>query len=88
MHSSGRTILALACAAAFSHGGGHAIAAQPTDMRVLRKLVRAAFHTFALYDCDARRYGTSTDYDFPRPPRLHAGGESTSDERRERAGNA
>src|SRR5262249_9510328 len=41
-----------------------------TDMRVLRKLVRAAFHTFALYDCEARRYGTSTDYDFPRPPRV------------------
>jgi hypothetical protein len=39
-----------------------------TDMRVLRKRVRAAFHTFALYDCDARRYGTCTDYDFPRPP--------------------
>lgn len=35
------------------------------DMRVLRKLVRAAFHTVALYDLDARRYGTSTDNDFP-----------------------
>ena len=41
-----------------------------TDMRVLRKVVRASFHTFALYDCDAHRYGTSTDYDFPRPPRV------------------
>ena len=37
-----------------------------TDMRVLRRLVRASFYTFALYDCDRRRYGTYTDYDFPR----------------------
>jgi predicted secreted hydrolase len=44
-----------------------------TDMRVLQKRVRAAFYTFALYDCDAGRYGTYTDYDFPRPPRLRRG---------------
>ncbi len=37
-----------------------------TDMRVLAKRVRVSFHTLALYDCDGRRYGTSTDYDFPR----------------------
>lgn len=42
-----------------------------TDMRVLRKWVRASFHTFALYDCDARRYGTYSDFDFP--PRLGRG---------------
>ncbi len=41
-----------------------------TDMRVLRKLVRASFYTFALYDLDRRHYGTYTDYDFPRPPRI------------------
>jgi hypothetical protein len=41
-----------------------------TDMRVLRKRIRVSFLTFALYDCDRRRYGTSTDYDFPRPFRL------------------
>jgi hypothetical protein len=39
-----------------------------TDVRVLRKLVRASFYTFALYDCDGGRYGTYTDEDFPRPP--------------------
>lgn len=44
-----------------------------TDMKVLRKRFRAAFYTFALYDCDARRYGTYTDYDFPRPPRVRRG---------------
>lgn len=41
-----------------------------TDMRVLRKPVRASFYTFALYDLDRRHYGTYTDYDFPRPPRI------------------
>jgi hypothetical protein len=41
-----------------------------TDMRVLRKRVRASFYTFALYDLDRRHYGTYTDYDFPRPPRI------------------
>jgi len=41
-----------------------------TDMRVLRKLVRASFYTFALYDLDRRHYGTYTEYDFPRPPRI------------------
>jgi hypothetical protein len=41
-----------------------------TDMRVLRKLLRASFYTFALYDLERRHYGTYTDYDFPRPPRI------------------
>jgi hypothetical protein len=41
-----------------------------TDMRVLRRLVRASFYTFALFDCDAHRYGTYTDFDLPRPSRL------------------
>jgi hypothetical protein len=41
-----------------------------TDMRVLRKRFRASFFTFALYDLDRRRYGTHTEYDFPRPPRI------------------
>lgn len=41
-----------------------------TDMRVLQKRFRAAFYTFALYDCDAGDYGTYTDNDFPKPPRL------------------
>jgi hypothetical protein len=41
-----------------------------TDMRVLRRWVRASFYTFALYDCDHRHYGTYTDFDFPRPPRI------------------
>lgn len=41
-----------------------------TDMRVLAKRVRASFYTFALYDRADRRYGTCTDYDFPRPPRI------------------
>jgi hypothetical protein len=43
-----------------------------TDMRVLGKRVRASFYTFALYDLAARRYGTYTDYDFPRPLRLRS----------------
>jgi hypothetical protein len=38
-----------------------------TDMRVVRKLLRASFYTFACYDLDQGRYGTFTDYDFPRP---------------------
>lgn len=41
-----------------------------TDMRVLRRTMRASFYTFALYDCDAHRYGTYTDFDLPRPSRL------------------
>ena len=41
-----------------------------TDIRALRKWIRASFYTLALFDCDARRYGTYTDYDFPRPPRV------------------
>jgi predicted secreted hydrolase len=41
-----------------------------TDMRVVRGMFRAAFYTFALYDCDAHRYGTYTDFDLPRPSRL------------------
>jgi len=43
-----------------------------TDMWVLRKRVRAGFYTFALYDLEQRRYGTYTDYDFPRPPRIRS----------------
>lgn len=43
-----------------------------TDMRVLGKRLRASFYTLALYDLAARRYGTYTDYDFPRPLRLRA----------------
>ena len=39
-------------------------------MRVLRKRLRVGFYTFALYDLDRRHYGTYTDYDFPRPPRI------------------
>ncbi len=41
-----------------------------TDMRVLGKRLRASFYTFALYDLDKRHYGTFTEYDFPRPPRI------------------
>jgi hypothetical protein len=41
-----------------------------TDMRVVRRAIRVCFHTFALFDCDRRRYGTSTDFDFPWPPRF------------------
>lgn len=41
-----------------------------TDMRVLAKRVRASFYTLALYARAERRYGTCTDYDFPRPPRV------------------
>ena len=44
-----------------------------TDIRVLRRWVRASFYTFALYDCDQHRYGTYTDFDFPQPPRLRRG---------------
>jgi hypothetical protein len=40
------------------------------NARVLGKRFRASFYTLALYDLDRRRYGTCTDYDFPRPPRL------------------
>ena len=42
-----------------------------TDMHVLRRWVRVSFHTFALYDCDRRHYGTYTDFDLP--PRLGRG---------------
>lgn len=41
-----------------------------TDMRVLRRWVRTSFYTFALYECDRGYYGTYTDFDFPRPPRI------------------
>jgi hypothetical protein len=44
-----------------------------TNMRVLQKRVRAAFYTMALYDLDRRHYGTYTDNDFPRPPRIRRG---------------
>jgi hypothetical protein len=40
-----------------------------TDMRVVRKLLRASFYTFACYDLDRGTYGTFTDYDFPHPLR-------------------
>jgi hypothetical protein len=43
-----------------------------TDMHVVWKLLRASFLTFALYDCDRAHYGTTTDYDFPRPFRRRA----------------
>src|SRR5262245_21710970 len=39
------------------------------DMRVVRKWLRVAFHTLALFDCERRHYGTFTDFDFPRPLR-------------------
>src|SRR5262249_44425996 len=51
-------------------GRSYAFMAILTDMRVLRKIVRASFYTFALYDLEHHRYGTYTDYDFPRPPRI------------------
>jgi hypothetical protein len=41
-----------------------------TNMKVLRKRLRIAFYTMALYDLDRRRYGTYTDYDFPRALRF------------------
>ncbi len=50
-----------------------------TDVRPLRKWIRASFYTFALYDCDARRYGTYTDHDFPRPPRVRRGYKLTAE---------
>jgi hypothetical protein len=40
------------------------------DMRVLQRTVRATFYTFALFDLDRRHYGTYSDFDFPRPPRV------------------
>jgi len=39
------------------------------DMRVVRRRLRVAFHTFALFDCDRRHYGTCTDFDLPHPLR-------------------
>ena len=53
-------------------GGSYAFMVIFTDMWVLRKRVRASFYTFALYDLEHRRYGTYTDYDFPRPPRIRS----------------
>jgi predicted secreted hydrolase len=53
-----------------SSGREYAFMVIVTDMRVLAKRVRASFYTFALYDRADRRYGTCTDYDFPRPPRI------------------
>jgi predicted secreted hydrolase len=41
-----------------------------TDMLALAKRVRVSFYTFALYDLARRHYGTYTDFDFPRPPRI------------------
>lgn len=38
-----------------------------TDARILERTHRFGFFTLALYDCAARHYGTSTDYDFPHP---------------------
>ena len=55
-----------------SRGRSYAFMVIFTDMWVLRKRVRASFYTFALYDLDRRRYGTYSDYDFPRPPRMRS----------------
>jgi hypothetical protein len=53
-----------------SSGRDYAFMTIVTDMRVLRKRLRASFYTFALYEREARRYGTYTDYDFPAPLRI------------------
>ena len=36
-----------------------------TDARILERTHRFSFFSLALFDCTQRRYGTSTDYDFP-----------------------
>jgi hypothetical protein len=36
-----------------------------TDARILERTHRFSFFSLALFDCTRRRYGTSTDYDFP-----------------------
>ncbi|HYD49679.1 MAG TPA: hypothetical protein VEB21_15090 [Terriglobales bacterium] len=41
-----------------------------SDARLLWNTIRASFFTFALFDCDHGEYGTCTEYDFPRPPRI------------------
>jgi hypothetical protein len=38
-----------------------------TDARILGRTQRFGFFSLALFDCTRRRYGTSTDYDFPHP---------------------
>ncbi|MEW6273125.1 MAG: hypothetical protein AB1689_27930 [Thermodesulfobacteriota bacterium] len=36
-----------------------------TDARILERTRRFGFFSLALFDCDRRRYGTCTDFDFP-----------------------
>lgn len=38
-----------------------------TDARIAGRAQRFSFFSLALFDCDRRRYGTSTEYDFPHP---------------------
>ncbi len=38
-----------------------------TDARIAARTLRFSFFSLALFDCDRRRYGTCTDFDFPHP---------------------
>jgi hypothetical protein len=38
-----------------------------TDARIMERAWRFSFFSLALFDCDRRRYGTHTDFDFPHP---------------------
>jgi predicted secreted hydrolase len=38
-----------------------------TDARIFGRTQRFSFFSLALFDCDRRRYGTCTDFDFPHP---------------------
>ena len=38
-----------------------------TDARLANRTQRFGFFSLALFDCDRRHYGTSTDWDFPHP---------------------
>jgi len=45
-----------------------------TAMRLLRRRVHTSFLTFTLFDLEARRYGTCTEFDLPSPARWWRGG--------------
>lgn len=48
-----------------SSGTQYAFLTVFTDARILERTQRFSFFSLALFDCDRRRYGTSTEYDFP-----------------------
>lgn len=56
-----------------SSGRQYAFLTVFTDARVFGRTLRTSFYSLALFDCERRRYGTYTDFDFPQPPESLSG---------------